>query len=1224
MDVGYIYKPQTRKGPVFLAPQDLGPPVITGPDGTEYVGERADRHGGTFFGEAGYQYVFDPAVIGLSDATITYGDQSGKIGKGSRSYRGAGIDTWDESDKGAIGSPGGVGVDPTGYGFFPNDISDQFPSPVLTGYDPITKAPYQFTDPLEFAKKFGEYNREELYRSNQQAKEFALDALATELEGLEGFVAGSSAIKRRETSLDNIFNQQERERQINSALPNARGDLAGQRSRALAYAEGRIPDAIADRALELGIRSDAADRASSGGFGATSSVARKASDLMSAQERVKLGMEGERILSGNINQEAGLFVAPTQYSDAGAQVRTMPTLSGSQLQTQARQEISQFTGIPTRDALSSTVQQNQFDTGLEQQTRQFNASNTLQNDQFNATNQNAFALELWGYKVALEGAKAGAFQTGSNTALQLQQQQQAFDLYKQYAALAQANQQFGAIAQTLTTLLGGAGGGGGILSTISNIVKDITNVINNLGGVDDVPASDNGVELEPGGPDTEGAPPGQGGNVEFEPGGPDTEGAPEGQGDNVAEGSDVGDSGMSTEEGPVSEAFSADARSFKEVTGRSLQGRQLQAASKTADSILKSGGLSYKPDVNMKLAGYDTEGRAVYTSKAAESNDARAGSAAVKTIKSILDPFGGFTKEDGTTLEKIGSAASDVSFIANLDAIRQRGDKKAFINAILQKVGGAYIKENITDGRNQAGAGAALGALKLFTTWDNMSTAQKSLTLASTGMKLFKFADGGDLARQVIPGTKIAGTPGMTYGQALSLMNTGYNVYGLVKNWGQLSNIERIAGGTGAVANIAQTAKDLNLLGSGPTNAAVEGVTQQSLAQIGATPAPGYGVGSLVLKQGGSVPAGYTATGTTQTGRTVVTPTSNIGTAVRVVGGAASVALGARAVYKGWGMGGAKGGLNGALGGSAVVAGLGQLMGGGVTSMLGSTTVLGPAAPFVAAGIIAGSVLGNSIKTGKSVEQKARDGGRSLLRKVGVADDKYEVKLADGAKFNIGLDAGGGHHSITDRSKLSPNQKGLQKLRAYDIDYTNDLDYASGMTGISLMRLLSGGKATNVDQIGGQVGNAALGNIGYGKEMTRENFEKMAANQRGFYSQSGITNKNDAYALANQAYAEGRIDETDLVSMHQSFNMIYDNNGYDTAKRLMVGRHNGIQNADKIVEDVKPQPVEAAEPTGDTRVVTQSRSFNRTPQRRSSSAIMSKEAAKRANARRYGAQRMAG
>lgn len=315
------------------------------------------------------------------------------------------------------------------------------PAPTFMSYDPITQAPYKMVNIAKFAKRWGNINRQEILKNSQLAKDLALEQLDTELKGLQNYVPAMGALKRQETAADNVFNQQQREAMVAQALPGVKEQLAAQSARAESFASGRMPSSIEDRALELGIRSRAADIATAAGFGATSSVSRKASDLLSAEERIKLSQYGDQLLTQNINQKAGLFLAPTEYSNAGQQVNVMPSVSAGQLSASNLAQINAMTGIPAQAALSTRVNQNQFVTNLTQRTNEFNASNQLATDQFNASAANQFALTEFQYEVGYEGTLAGVATTNNEIALQLQQQQQYYSMMQQYMGqMQQANQ----------------------------------------------------------------------------------------------------------------------------------------------------------------------------------------------------------------------------------------------------------------------------------------------------------------------------------------------------------------------------------------------------------------------------------------------------------------------------------------------------------------------------------------------------------------------------------------------------------------------------------------------------------------------------------------------------------------------------------------------------------------------------------------------------------------
>lgn len=226
---------------------------------------------------------------------------------------------------------------------------------------------------------------------------------------------------------------------------------------------------------------------------------------------------------------------------------------------------------------------------------------------------------------------------------------------------------------------------------------------------------------------------------------------------------------------------------------------------------------------------------------------------------------------------------------------------------------------------------------------------------------------------------------------------------------------------------------------------------------------------------------------------------------------------------------------------------------------------------------VAGKAL-SMISGGKNEAQKRRDSVRSSLIQSGFLDKDYTYTLPDGTVADLGLDGRSEERDF----KYADRASKKQRLRSYDIDYTNDMDYFSGVGGIALSRLSAGAKDTAVDQIGGQLGNAALGKVGHGADMTQQNFSSVMQNLRGMYAKRGISSKKDAYELANQGYAEGRWNDTDLVSMQQVFNMVFDDD-YNTASTLSQGRWKGIEVVENAAVrepgDPKKSGIEIEKPT---------------------------------------------
>lgn len=1081
----------------------------------------------------------------------------------------------------------------------PPDLSGLFPDPSLVPDYKNKKnkaANFIFTDPLAFAEKFADFNRSEIAKNYEQAKGLALDQLNTELQGLQNFAPAASALKRQQTSIDNIFNQKQRTAQINKTLPGVRGQLTAQGKRAETYASGRLPDSIQDAALELGIRSRAADQATAGGFGASSSVSRKASDLMSAEERLQIANYGEQLLTSNIGTKANLLLAPTEYSDAGQQIRVTPEVGAGRLSSQALSEINQASLIPPGAALNAVIQQREFRTQLRQRNKEFNRSKKLNVQSLNAQIRNQFALQKFGYQVAHAGAEAGAATANNNIALGIAQQAQYADIFSGALAQSQSAAQTASIASGIGEIITA---GAGLISGISSLA----------GGGSGTSAPSSGQAQLPGGQAQApieapqlGLPEGGVASDVSIPGGiqfPDQE--------SIAPGfTGITSNPNGTVTAIPTETFNGSVQPFSRDLNLPLgQGTSpgTQSLIQGSNIALQNAGISYMPsDINQPI-GFSPAGQRVYSDRALlQSEDSQQGSRYVDTLKEIIDPTGALTEDDRSTLDQVSAIAGDASIIATLTSQHQNGDKKGFVNTVLSAVKQPVIENLSKDPQNQAGMQAAFNAYQIFSNWDRMSPAQKGLALAATGLQATKFADGTNLATKNIIDTTFAAdgktvvSPGLNVGQALQLFQAGYNVYTMVDNWDQLNNLQKAAYGTSSVAQTAEMARRFGMLGSGTAGAEVT-ITAAELGAAGYTSTPAYGVGAAVGPSSAAVPEGYvtvanigeqaviapagtasSASGAVSSnagstvGTAAQTPTAPIGT-LQTVAGAAAIAAGAYQIYQGWGTGGGKGATNGALGGSAVAAGL---------------HTLGYSNPYLLAAVVATSALTGLIKTGKHKDQVARDGVRGNLQKRGFIDKQYNVSLADGSLVNIGVDGKGGLHGITDSNRLSEDHKknGFGRggqLHAYDVDYTNDLDYTANMGTGTLMRLLSGGKQDASDKIGGQLANAAVSQVGFNQEMTESNFNKTIDNVRSFYVQAGITSKADAYQLANMAYAEGRLNQTDLVTAHQSINVVFDEDGYEQAQQLMGGRDRGADiAADNVaagVEDKKPKSPEFPEPS---------------------------------------------
>jgi hypothetical protein len=494
-----------RKGVVLITTVDGPPPVVTLPNGQTITGTQPPGIQKVEQTPAGPQYQW--VLPGLDKYmgqpfTISHaGETSGQITitpQQELRTESGGLKGLDPAPNKAMYGSAGGGIGPGAVGGMPNYLGGMYPQfqPISfqpVQYVPIQPANYNLVDPEKFAEKYSKFNTDQFGENFVQGGKFALKQLETELQGLKSFVPAASALKRQELSVDNLFNQAQRDTQISRVLPDVQAGLKQATADAGVYSRGRFISDIEDRALETGLRSEAADIARSRGFGDNSVVGRKVSDLLSAKERFQIAQYGNQLKESNAVARQQLELAPTSYSDAGQQIRVTPEEGAGRAQARYTGELNAANLIPTGQAFQSQIGQEQFRTNLEQRTNEFNASNRLQNDQFNTStsvdvakynSSNSFAAQLgkFNYDVGYSNALAGFQQAEINRTREdaiRDQLTQEFEKAKTDAQRIQAAQTIiaalgkipGAI-DAIRQILGAFGVGGGSTSSGTSITTN--------------------------------------------------------------------------------------------------------------------------------------------------------------------------------------------------------------------------------------------------------------------------------------------------------------------------------------------------------------------------------------------------------------------------------------------------------------------------------------------------------------------------------------------------------------------------------------------------------------------------------------------------------------------------------------------------------------------------------------------------------------------------------
>jgi hypothetical protein len=138
---------------------------------------------------------------------------------------------------------------------------------------------------------------------------------------------------------------------------------------------------------------------------------------------------------------------------------------------------------------------------------------------------------------------------------------------------------------------------------------------------------------------------------------------------------------------------------------------------------------------------------------------------------------------------------------------------------------------------------------------------------------------------------------------------------------------------------------------------------------------------------------------------------------------------------------------------------------------MGVNAVLG-VGPNIALRLLGKRSIGKMMTTGKSDAQLMRDDFRGVLKKTGVANNKYEVSLADGSKFNIGLDG------KTRYTNVGENIDGKTTRQAWDVDFSNPLaKFATDQIDPMIRNIYAEApKSVKPEQYTGMLVNAATSN----------------------------------------------------------------------------------------------------------------------------------------------------
>jgi hypothetical protein len=165
---------------------------------------------------------------------------------------------------------------------------------------------------------------------------------------------------------------------------------------------------------------------------------------------------------------------------------------------------------------------------------------------------------------------------------------------------------------------------------------------------------------------------------------------------------------------------------------------------------------------------------------------------------------------------------------------------------------------------------------------------------------------------------------------------------------------------------------------------------------------------------------------------------------------------------------------------------------------------------------------------GKDGDQLRRDQVRKAMQQQGGVDEQFNLSLADGSKFNIGLDGGG---KIT--------TKGGKEINPYNIDTDNPFAHQATLWAMPLASLITGGDQKLGSDFSGYITNAAMSNA--------NTLEGVRANVLNFMATHKIDFATAKAGLDAQLKA-GKIDQFHHDVYAQSLGVLESGNSksYDT------------------------------------------------------------------------------
>lgn len=381
----YIYKPGTRKGPVFLTPDtnDRSSPVFILSDGTRVEGRYLNTN------EGRHQFVLPDSFLNQSGIKVEYGGQSFTIENGKQSYEGGDLASMKAREKGSIGADGTVAGGTGPGGTTTTQIGGStVVLPQGVDYSSLPLPNVDLNTAYEDAYTQGGRAQEELISSlsDPRIKDLALGIIDTDTKGILNSASELAPFNRVQGDLDNTtnikrageidtfnlnripkfneLNRNEKNKAVDSTGIQYRDRINGYLDDITKQSKGELPVGL-DRAFTNQILDEGADIAASSGIGGGSRAGRANSARLNARERLtmmtnasaRLGTElraSQQTLEAPIIQARPTEV-PLTVSRVADRLPVVSSLSAGQIQQNVGKEVAALNSIDAKSALQTNI-----------------------------------------------------------------------------------------------------------------------------------------------------------------------------------------------------------------------------------------------------------------------------------------------------------------------------------------------------------------------------------------------------------------------------------------------------------------------------------------------------------------------------------------------------------------------------------------------------------------------------------------------------------------------------------------------------------------------------------------------------------------------------------------------------------------------------------------------------------------------------------------------------